>query len=71
MNVISVIIARTMPREYFEDGWIHTGDVAVRDENGTIYQRGLKKMIIRNGFNVYRRKWPHPLQAFLQWSGRC
>lgn len=36
------------------EGWFHTGDVAVMDEDGypTIVDR-LKEMIITGGFNVY------------------
>ncbi len=55
MNVISGYYRQDdAAQSIFEDGWIHTGDVAVRDENGYYFIKGrLKKMIIRNGFNVY------------------
>ncbi|MDH5235428.1 MAG: AMP-binding protein [Gemmatimonadota bacterium] len=36
------------------DGWLHTGDLAVRDADGVYTFRGLRKrMFTRNGFNVY------------------
>jgi long-chain acyl-CoA synthetase len=36
------------------DGWLHTGDVAVRDEQGRFYiVDRLKDMILTSGFNVY------------------
>jgi len=40
--------------ETLRDGWLHTGDVAVRDEQGYVYIRDrLKDMIISGGENVY------------------
>ena len=36
------------------NGWLHTGDLALMDEEGYVFLKGLKKrMIITNGFNVY------------------
>jgi long-chain acyl-CoA synthetase len=39
------------------DGWLHTGDLGVRDADGTVRFLGLlKPMFTRNGFNVYPRE---------------
>ncbi|WP_406946222.1 AMP-binding protein [Halobacillus sp. SY10] len=44
------------------DGWLHTGDIAVMDENGYIEITGrIKDMIIRGGENVY----PREIEEFL------
>jgi len=39
------------------NGWLHTGDLAIIDEDGYIFLKGMKKrMIITSGFNVYPRE---------------
>ena len=43
--------------ETLRGGWLHTGDLARRDEEGYIYIVDRKKeMIIRGGYNVYPRE---------------
>lgn len=45
-----------------DDGWLHTGDLAVMDENGYCRITGrLKDMIIRGGENIY----PREIEEFL------
>jgi fatty-acyl-CoA synthase len=45
-----------------EDGWLHTGDLAVIDENGYVRITGrAKDMIIRGGENIY----PREIEEFL------
>ncbi|TMW70770.1 AMP-binding protein [Alteribacter natronophilus] len=45
-----------------EDGWLHTGDLAVMDESGYVRITGrLKDMIIRGGENIY----PREIEEFL------
>ncbi len=45
-----------------EDGWLHTGDLARRDENGNYKITGrIKDMIIRGGENIY----PKEIEDFL------
>ena len=40
-----------------KDGWLHTGDVAVQDEDGYVFIVGRKKdMIIAGGYNIYPRE---------------
>ncbi|MCQ2455821.1 MAG: AMP-binding protein [Clostridia bacterium] len=44
------------------DGWLHTGDLAARDENGNYRITGrLKDMIIRGGENIY----PKEIEEFI------
>ncbi|SFJ97847.1 fatty-acyl-CoA synthase [Halobacillus dabanensis] len=44
------------------DGWLHTGDIAVMDENGYVEITGrIKDMIIRGGENIY----PREIEEFL------
>lgn len=46
-----------MTTEVFSNGWLHTGDVAVRDPGGFMRIVDRKKdMIITGGFNVYPRE---------------
>jgi fatty-acyl-CoA synthase len=41
----------------FANGWLHTGDIAIRDEGGYLRIVDRKKdMIITGGFNVYPRE---------------
>ena len=43
--------------EAFRGGWLHTGDVAVQDEDGYYYiVDRTKDMIISGGFNIYPRE---------------
>jgi len=44
-------------RDTIRDGWLYTGDIAKRDEQGFIYIVDRKKdMIISGGFNIYPRE---------------
>jgi len=58
-----------------EDGWLHTGDLAVMDENGYVKITGrAKDMIIRGGENVYPREieeflYTHPAVSDVQVYG--
>jgi fatty-acyl-CoA synthase len=45
-----------------DDGWLHTGDLAIMDENGYVRITGrAKDMVIRGGENVY----PREIEEFL------
>lgn len=51
-------------RETLKDGWIHTGDLAKKDEDGYFYIVGRKKdIIITGGENVYPLEIEHYLAA--------
>lgn len=48
----------------FRGGWLHTGDVATRDEEGFLYiVDRTKDMIISGGFNIYPREVEDALMA--------
>jgi fatty-acyl-CoA synthase len=50
--------------EVFAGGWLHTGDVAVRDADGFLRIVDRKKdMIVTGGFNVYPREVEDVLSA--------
>lgn len=57
------------------EGWLHTGDLAIMDENGYCKVTGrLKDMIIRGGENIYPREieeflYTHPLVLDVQVVG--
>ncbi|WP_298037587.1 AMP-binding protein [uncultured Desulfuromonas sp.] len=57
------------------DGWLHTGDLAVMDENGYCKITGrIKNMIIRGGENIYPREieeflYTHPKVSDIQVYG--
>jgi fatty-acyl-CoA synthase len=43
--------------EVLQDGWMHTGDIAVMDEHGYVQITGrIKDMVIRGGENIYPRE---------------
>jgi len=48
----------------FKGGWLHTGDVAIKDEEGFLYiVDRTKDMIISGGFNIYPREVEDVLMA--------
>jgi len=58
-----------------EKGWLHTGDLAVMDDNGYCHITGrIKNMIIRGGENIYPREieeflYTHPKVSDVQVFG--
>ncbi|EMR07090.1 Long-chain-fatty-acid--CoA ligase [Bhargavaea cecembensis DSE10] len=58
-----------------EDGWLHTGDIAVMDEDGYLDITGrIKDMVIRGGENIYPREieeflYTHPSVSDVQVVG--
>ena len=64
-NVMKAYLGRPdATRETLRSGWFHSGDVGIRDANGSyrIVDR-VKDMIIRGGFNVYPREIEEVLYA--------
>jgi acyl-CoA synthetase (AMP-forming)/AMP-acid ligase II len=54
MSVTSYFESPEKSAETFRGGWLHTGDLGYRDEEGFLYIRGRKKdMIVTGGQNVY------------------
>ncbi len=46
------------------DGWLHTGDIASKDENGLLYIKCRKdSMLIRAGMNIYPQEIENALKA--------
>lgn len=49
--------------EALRGGWLHTGDVAIKDEKGYFYiVDRLKDMIVSGGFNIYPREVENALE---------
>ena len=54
MSVTAYFEGPEKTAETFDGGWLHTGDLGYRDDQGFLYIRGRKKdMIITGGQNVY------------------
>ena len=53
--------------EAFRDGWLHTGDIAYRDDDGFVFiVDRVKDMAVVSGFNVYPREIDEILMAHPQ-----
>jgi fatty-acyl-CoA synthase len=58
--------------EAFRGGWLHTGDVAVKDDEGYYYiVDRTKDMIISGGFNIYPREVEDALMAHPAVASAC
>jgi fatty-acyl-CoA synthase len=58
--------------EALRGGWLHTGDVAVKDEDGYLYiVDRTKDMIISGGFNIYPREVEDALMAHGAVASAC
>lgn len=56
---------QTATAEILKDGWLHTGDLVSKDEDGFFWIRGRKKsVIIRGGINIYPEEISEALNAF-------
>lgn len=54
-----------LTEEVFRGGWLHTGDVAVKGDDGFYYiVDRIKDMIISGGFNIYPREVEDALQSY-------
>lgn len=58
--------------ETFRGGWLHTGDVAVKDRDGYLYiVDRTKDMIISGGFNIYPREVEDALMSHTAVASAC
>lgn len=59
-----------LTEEVFRGGWLHTGDVAVKGEDGFYFiVDRVKDMIISGGFNIYPREVEEALESCPQVAG--
>lgn len=59
-------------RELFDDGWLVTGDIAERDEDGNYFIRGRQKdVVIRGGFNIHLQEVDEALLSHPAVLGAC
>ena len=57
MVMLGYLNADESTAETLQDGWLHTGDIGYRDNDGFFYIRGRRKdMIIRGGEKIYPRE---------------